>query len=83
MATINRNMFEAGVTTDLPRGASLMVLPLNLIAQIVTNVRSLQPRESCTTDSGFRRSMTPLTLPDYAEHVASSIIWPYRNYIPA
>ncbi|KAJ5677730.1 uncharacterized protein N7477_003363 [Penicillium maclennaniae] len=38
MAAINRNMFEAGITTDLPRGASLMVLPLNLIAQIVTNV---------------------------------------------
>ena len=83
MAAINRNMFEAGITTDMPRGASLMVLPLNLIAQIVANVRSLQPRESCTTDSGFRRSMRPPTLPDYAEHVAFSIIWPCRNYIPA
>lgn len=43
MATINRNMFEAGITTDRPRGASLMLLPLNLVAQIVANVRSLRP----------------------------------------
>ncbi|KAJ5945698.1 hypothetical protein N7454_002537 [Penicillium verhagenii] len=38
MAAVNHNMFDASITTDRPRGASLMVLPLNLIAQIVTNV---------------------------------------------
>ncbi|KAJ5635991.1 uncharacterized protein N7484_009304 [Penicillium longicatenatum] len=38
MAAVNQNMFDASITTDRPRGASLMVLPLNLIAQIVTNV---------------------------------------------
>ncbi|KAJ5218677.1 uncharacterized protein N7498_000776 [Penicillium cinerascens] len=38
MVAINQNMFEAGITTDRPGGASLMVLPLNLIAQIVSNV---------------------------------------------
>lgn len=38
MVAINQNMFEAGITADRPGGASLMVLPLNLIAQIVSNV---------------------------------------------
>lgn len=38
MAAVNQNMFDASITIDRPRGASLMVLPLNLIAQIVTNV---------------------------------------------
>jgi hypothetical protein len=32
-------MFDASIATDRPGGASLMVLPLNLIAQIVSNVR--------------------------------------------
>lgn len=40
MAAVNQNMFDASITIDRPRGASLMVLPLNLIAQIVTNVSS-------------------------------------------
>ncbi|KAJ6037113.1 hypothetical protein N7540_001392 [Penicillium herquei] len=38
MAAVNRNMFDASIVTDRPGGASLMVLPLNLIAQIVSNV---------------------------------------------
>ncbi|KAJ6102785.1 hypothetical protein N7486_005212 [Penicillium sp. IBT 16267x] len=38
MAAVNQNMFDASITIDRPRGASLMVLPLNLIAQIVSNV---------------------------------------------
>ncbi|KAJ5279654.1 hypothetical protein N7478_005026 [Penicillium angulare] len=38
MAAVNRNMFDASIITERPGGASLMVLPLNLIAQIVTNV---------------------------------------------
>jgi hypothetical protein len=31
-------MFDASIATDRPGGASLMLLPLNLIAQIVANV---------------------------------------------
>ncbi|KAE8154939.1 hypothetical protein BDV25DRAFT_146717 [Aspergillus avenaceus] len=38
MATVNRNMFEATVTTDRPRKGSLMVLPLNLIAFIISHL---------------------------------------------
>ncbi|KAJ5745886.1 hypothetical protein N7520_011068 [Penicillium odoratum] len=38
MAAVNQNMFDATIAIDRPRGASLMVLPLNLIAQIVTYV---------------------------------------------
>ncbi|OJZ84598.1 hypothetical protein ASPFODRAFT_82882 [Aspergillus luchuensis CBS 106.47] len=38
MAAVNRNMFEASVTTDRPQGAPLMILPLNLIAVIVSYV---------------------------------------------
>ncbi|PWY94140.1 hypothetical protein BO94DRAFT_621581 [Aspergillus sclerotioniger CBS 115572] len=38
MAAVNRNMFDASVTTDRPQGAPLMVLPLNLIAVIVSYV---------------------------------------------
>lgn len=48
MAAVNQNMFDASITIDRPRGASLMVLPLNLIAQIVTNVSS-PTRESPTS----------------------------------
>lgn len=40
MAAVNRNMFDASIATERPGGASLMVMPLNLIAQIVSNVRS-------------------------------------------
>ena len=42
MAAVNRNMFDASITTDRPGGVSLMKLPLNLIVQIVSNV-SLPP----------------------------------------
>ncbi|KAJ5098662.1 hypothetical protein N7532_005663 [Penicillium argentinense] len=38
MAAVNQNMFDASITIDRPGGASLMRLPLNLIAQIVSNV---------------------------------------------
>ncbi|KAF3018773.1 hypothetical protein E8E15_008189 [Penicillium rubens] len=40
MATVNRNMFGANIT-EPPGGAQLMVLPLNLIAEIVSHVREL------------------------------------------
>ncbi|KAL2817726.1 hypothetical protein BDW59DRAFT_175362 [Aspergillus cavernicola] len=35
MAAVNRNMFDACVGNEQPQGPSLLVLPLNLIAQIV------------------------------------------------
>ncbi|KAL3441807.1 hypothetical protein BJX65DRAFT_287967 [Aspergillus insuetus] len=35
MAAVNSNMFNASIAIDRPQGASLLVLPLNLIAQIV------------------------------------------------
>ncbi|KAJ5587493.1 uncharacterized protein N7459_003258 [Penicillium hispanicum] len=38
MATVNQNMFATSIPINHPGGASLMVLPLNLIAQIVSNV---------------------------------------------
>ncbi|PYH43783.1 uncharacterized protein BP01DRAFT_343957 [Aspergillus saccharolyticus JOP 1030-1] len=38
MATVNQNMFEASVTTDRPQGAPLLVLPLNLIALIISSL---------------------------------------------
>ncbi|PYI26486.1 hypothetical protein BP00DRAFT_381732 [Aspergillus indologenus CBS 114.80] len=38
MATVNQNMFEASVTTDRPKGAPLLVLPLNLIALIISSL---------------------------------------------
>ncbi|KAJ6043777.1 hypothetical protein N7499_006197 [Penicillium canescens] len=38
MATVNQNMFGASIGAEPPGGASLMVLPLNLIAQIVSHV---------------------------------------------
>ncbi|KAJ5101925.1 hypothetical protein NUU61_004147 [Penicillium alfredii] len=38
MAAVNRNMFDASIATERPGGSSLMVMPLNLIAQIVSNV---------------------------------------------
>ncbi|BCR89959.1 uncharacterized protein ACHE_51157S [Aspergillus chevalieri] len=38
MAAVNRNMFEATVTADMPGDASLMVLPLNLIDKIISYV---------------------------------------------
>ncbi|CAG8296087.1 unnamed protein product [Penicillium nalgiovense] len=37
MATVNQNMFGASIT-ESPGGAQLMVLPLNLIAEIVSHV---------------------------------------------
>jgi hypothetical protein len=38
MAAVNRNMFDASIALDQPREASLLVLPLNLIALIVSHV---------------------------------------------
>ncbi|KAB8077749.1 hypothetical protein BDV29DRAFT_167760 [Aspergillus leporis] len=38
MATVNQNMFGVSVTTDRPRKGSLMVLPLNLIAFIISQL---------------------------------------------
>ncbi|CEL03522.1 hypothetical protein ASPCAL04676 [Aspergillus calidoustus] len=35
MAAVNSNMFNASIAIDRPQGASMLVLPLNLIAQIV------------------------------------------------
>jgi hypothetical protein len=40
MAAVNSNMFNASIAIDRPQGASLLVLPLNLIAQIVACVRT-------------------------------------------
>lgn len=40
MATVNQNMFGASIM-EQPGGAQLMVLPLNLFAQIVSHVRAL------------------------------------------
>lgn len=41
MATVNRNMFDATVTADQPGEASLMVLPLTLIAKIISQVGAI------------------------------------------
>ncbi|KAJ9221840.1 hypothetical protein DTO027B5_4593 [Paecilomyces variotii] len=40
MAAVNRNMFDASVSADPPhaRGATVMILPLNLIAQIISHL---------------------------------------------
>ncbi|EAW13179.1 uncharacterized protein ACLA_016250 [Aspergillus clavatus NRRL 1] len=38
MAAVNRNMFDASITTEQPHGASLLVLPLNLIALIISHL---------------------------------------------
>ncbi|KAJ5894285.1 hypothetical protein N7495_005976 [Penicillium taxi] len=38
MATVNQNMFAASIAAERSRGASLLSLPLNLIALIVSNV---------------------------------------------
>ncbi|KAL2815187.1 hypothetical protein BJX63DRAFT_420532 [Aspergillus granulosus] len=35
MAAVHSNMFNASITIEQPQGASMLVLPLNLIAQIV------------------------------------------------
>lgn len=85
MAAVNQNMFDASIATDRPGGASLMVLPLNLIVLIVSNV-SFSPSTWKTTreftDSGCcRRSMTRAILPDYVEHAASSTTWRSRSCI--
>jgi len=47
MAAVNRNMFEATVTADMPGDASLMVLPLNLIDKIISYVRASNIRLDC------------------------------------
>lgn len=88
MAAVNQNMFDASIATDRPGGASLLVLPLNLIVQIVSNVSFSSPppprgrhyreiSDSCCC----RRSMTRAILPDYVEHVASSTTWRCRSCI--
>ncbi|KAL3474157.1 hypothetical protein BJX99DRAFT_185919 [Aspergillus californicus] len=38
MATVNQNMFDACVGNERPQGPSMLVLPLNLIAQIVSSI---------------------------------------------
>lgn len=91
MAAVNRNMFDASIATDRPGGASLMVLPLNLIAEIVSNVsfpsahvEDKKKKKLKDTDSACcRRSRTRAILPDYAEHAASSTIWRFRSSIAA
>lgn len=87
MAAVNQNMFDASIATERPRGALLMVLPLNLIAQIVSNVSSLSPRKTRTRENADNtcdyRSMILAILPGYVEHVASSIIWRCRSSIAA
>lgn len=45
MAAVNQNMFDANVAFERPRGSSLLVLPLNLIAEIVSNVCLSTPAE--------------------------------------
>lgn len=87
MAAVNENMFDASVAADRPGGASLMVLPLNLIAQIVSNVSFFCPGESQmmrnTDSSNYHRSMIPPTSPGFAGHVVSSIIWRCRSFTAA
>lgn len=54
MAAVNRNMFEATITTDQPGEASLMVLPLNLIDKIILYVRAMPQRRLLQANSfGF------------------------------
>lgn len=79
MATVNRNMFDATVTADQPGEASLMVLPLNLIAKIISHVGAfhvyLFEFYFLLTDIYDLipcSSMTPETLPVYAGPVGSS-----------
>ncbi|RHZ68063.1 hypothetical protein CDV55_106488 [Aspergillus turcosus] len=38
MAAVNQNMFDASITTERPHGASLLVLPLNLLALIIAQL---------------------------------------------
>lgn len=87
MATVNRNMFDATVTADQPGEASLMVLPLTLIARIISHVGaflayflSLSVYLSLSlvvllTDKYYLiscSSMTPETSPVYVGPVGSS-----------
>lgn len=57
MAAVNRNMFDASVSADPPhaRGATVMILPLNLIAQIISHVRRCLSALSQTDVTLFRR----------------------------
>lgn len=87
MAGVNQNMFDASIVTDRPGGASLMVLPLNLIAQIVSNVsfstmRSRNLRKN-TDSNQYHRFMTLPIWPDSAGHVAFSTIWRCHSFIGA
>ncbi|KAF7165574.1 hypothetical protein CNMCM5623_009759 [Aspergillus felis] len=38
MAAVNRNMFDASITAERPHGASLLVLPLNVLALIIAQL---------------------------------------------
>lgn len=56
MAAVNRNMFDACVATERPHGPSMLVLPLNLIAQIVGCVRlPLLPRNYGTCVENYTK----------------------------
>ncbi len=59
MAAVNRNMFDACVATERPQGPSMLVLPLNLIAQIVGCVRiPLLPRNYGTWFENYKKADT-------------------------
>jgi hypothetical protein len=86
MAAVNQNMFDASIAMDRPGGSSLMVLPLNLIAEIVSNVRvarTREPRRHTDHRNFVCRSRIPATSHDYVEHVGFSITWPFRSSIEA
>ena len=83
MATVNRNMFDATVTADQPGEASLMVLPLTLIAKIISHVGAFLAYSMgsfvtllCLQTDKYLliscSSMTPEILPVYAGPVGSS-----------
>lgn len=82
MAAVNQNMFDASIAMDRPGGSSLMVLPLNLIAEIVSNVSVARPQDPIrhTDHRNFVcRSRIPAISRDYVEHVVFSITWPFRS----
>jgi hypothetical protein len=83
MAAVNQNMFGASIGAEPPGGASLMVLPLNLIAQIVSHVSTDATIPARALSNRTARSKTQATSPSYAEHAASSITWPYHNFTAA
>lgn len=64
MAAVNRNMFDASISADSrphARGPTLMALPLNLIAHIISYVRvSCRPLLSRTADAALCRRLPKL-----------------------